>query len=266
MSTPDIAGILENSKELDRLRKEQEDVLIEINKLHKKLQSTPEVVDKPGDNSLYRLKVLYTQAKELSENEMTISSQLLGQLDALMPSGTAGQRRRIAGEPKKRRMKADLEAPRQSASARNSLDSLANLKGEQVAAKVSQDDAGKDEWFVVKVIHFDKETRLFEVLDEEPGDDEDGTGQKKYNLPMSHIIPFPKRSDLSSVPDFPRGTHVLAVYPETTALYKATVVQGRKRKIDDYILEFDDDEEDGSMPQRSVPFHRVVPLPEGYRQ
>lgn len=39
MSSPDIAGILDSSKELDRLRKEQEDVLIEINKMHKKLIS-----------------------------------------------------------------------------------------------------------------------------------------------------------------------------------------------------------------------------------
>jgi SAGA-associated factor 29 len=31
---------LENSKELDRLRKEQEDVLLDINKMHKKLQAS----------------------------------------------------------------------------------------------------------------------------------------------------------------------------------------------------------------------------------
>ncbi|KAL0424254.1 UNVERIFIED_CONTAM: SAGA-associated factor 29A [Sesamum radiatum] len=58
MSSPDIAGILDNSKELDRLRKEQDEVLFEINKLHKKLQATPEVVEKPGDNSLARLKII----------------------------------------------------------------------------------------------------------------------------------------------------------------------------------------------------------------
>ncbi|KAL6551455.1 SAGA-associated factor 29 A [Orobanche gracilis] len=253
MSSPDIAGMLDNSKELDRLRKEQEEVLLEINKLHKKLQSTPEVVEKPGDNSLSRLKMLYIQAKELSESEVNVSSQLLGQIDALLPSGSQGlHRRRIEGsEQKKKRVKADLEVPRLSPTMRSHLESLASLKGEQVAARITQEEAGKDEWFVVK------------VLDEEPGDDEESTGQRKYKLPMSHIIPFPKRNDLSSLADFPPGKHVLAVYPETTALYKATVVQARK--IDDYVLEFDDDEEDGSLPQRLVPFHRVVPLPEGYR-
>ena len=39
MSSPDITGILETSKDLDRLRREQDEILQEINKLHKKLQS-----------------------------------------------------------------------------------------------------------------------------------------------------------------------------------------------------------------------------------
>ncbi|KAI4348223.1 hypothetical protein L6164_008971 [Bauhinia variegata] len=271
MSSPDIAGILDNSKELDRLRKEQEEVLIEINKIHKRLQATPEVVEKPGDNSLSRLKLLYTHAKELSESEVSISSILITQLDALLPPGLPGQLRRRIGkegnEQKRKRIKTDSDISKLSPSLRNQLETCAGLKGEQVAARVTPDDADKDEWFVVKVMHFDKETKEFEVLDEEPGDDEEGGGQRKYKLPMSHIIPFPKRNDLSSVPDFSTGRHVLAVYPGTTALYKATVVNGhRKRKTDDYLLEFDDDEEDGSLPQRTVPFHKVVPLPEGHRQ
>ncbi|KAL3526105.1 hypothetical protein ACH5RR_014477 [Cinchona calisaya] len=267
-SSPDIGKILDKSKDLDRLRNDLEPVLQEINKMHKKLQSTPEVVEKPGDNSLSKLKSLYTLAKEISENEVNISNQLLGQLDALIPSGPPGQqRRRIEGsEQKKKRMKADSDVSRMTPSMRNHLDALASLKGEQVAARVTQEDADKDEWFIVKVTHFDRETREFEVLDEEPGDDEEGGGQRKYKLPMSHIISFPKRNDPSSAQDFPPGKHVLAVYPSTTALYKATVVLPRKRKTDDYILEFDDDEEDGSLPQRSVPFHRVVALPVGHRQ
>lgn len=52
---------------------------------------------------------------------------------------------------------------------------------------------------------------------------------RKYKLPMSHIIPFPKRNDTSSVPDFPNGKQVLAVYPGTTALYKATVVNPHRK-------------------------------------
>lgn len=269
MSAPDISSILENSKELDRLRKEQEDVLTEINKMHKKLQTTPEVVDKHGDNSLTKLKNLYAHAKELSEIEVRVSNALLGQLDALLPPAPPGPRRRIEGnEQKKKQKKNDSDISRVSSYLRNQLDSCASLKGEQVAARVKSEDPEKDEYIVVKVINFDKETREFEVLDEEPGDDEEGSGQRKFKLPMSHIIPFPKRNDPSAAPDFPTGRAVLAVYPGTTTLYKATVVNpSRKRKTDDYLLEFDDDEsEDGSMPQRTVPFYNVVSLPEGHRQ
>ncbi|XP_021891993.1 uncharacterized protein LOC110810214 isoform X1 [Carica papaya] len=263
-SSPDIAGILDNSKELDRLRKEQEEVLVEINKMHKKLQATPEVVEKPGDNSLSRLKSLYIQAKELSENEVRISNTLLNQLDGLLPSGPPGQqRRKIEGNDQKRkRMKADSDLSRLSPSMRSQVEACASLKGEQVAAKVTPENGENAEWYVMKVMHFDRETKEFEVLDEEPGDDEEAGAQRKYKLPMSCIIPFPKRNDPSSVPEFPSGRHVLAVYPGTTTLYKATVIS-TPRKV---LLEFDDDEEDGALPHRTVPFHKVVALPEGYRQ
>ncbi|WCJ21186.1 SGF29 tudor-like domain [Euphorbia peplus] len=268
-SAADIQGILENSRELDRLRKEQEEVLSEINKMHKKLQASPEVVEKPGDTSLSKLKNLYTQARDLSESEYNVSHLLLSQLEALLPSGPPGQqRRRIDGsEQKRKRMKTESEISRLPTQMRNQLEAYASLKGEQVAARVTGNNAEKDEWFVVKVMQFDRETKEFEVLDEEPGDDEESSGQKKYKLPVSCIIPFPKKNDPSSVPDFPAGRHVLAVYPGTTALYKATVVSPpRKRKTDEYLLEFDDDEEDGALPQRAVPFYNVVPLPENHRQ
>ncbi|KAK1290087.1 hypothetical protein QJS10_CPB18g00635 [Acorus calamus] len=268
----DVGGIFEHSKELDRLRKEQDVVLSEINRIHKKLQSTPEMVEKSGDNLLSRLRTLYVQAKDLAENEMNTSNMLVGQLDTLLqpglPAVPAAQRKKIeVSEQKKKRVKADSEIPRLSpaASIRIQLDNAASLKGERVAARVRADDAEKDEWLVVKVIHFDRETKEFEVLDE---DEDEGNVQRKYKLPMSRIIPFPKRGEPSSAQDFPLGSHVLAVYPTTTALYKATVVNPhRKRKTDDYLLEFDDDEgDDGCLPQRAVPFDEVVALPEGYRQ
>ncbi|RCV18570.1 hypothetical protein SEVIR_3G315600v4 [Setaria viridis] len=261
----DIASLLEKAKELDQLKKDQDEVVAEINKMHKKVLATPETVDKAVDSFLLKLRGLYARAKELSESEISASTALIGLLDGLLQSGasTAQRKKMEVGDQKKKRIKSDTDTARFSA-VRNQLDQAANLKGEQVAARVKSDDE-KDEWFVVKVIHFDKETKEYEVLDEEPGDDEEST-QKKYKLPMSCIIPFPKKGDPSSAPDFGHGRQVLAVYPGTTALYRATVASHRKRKSDDYILEFDDDEEDGSLPQRAVPFYRVVALPEGHRQ
>ncbi|MBA0802088.1 hypothetical protein Gohar_012417, partial [Gossypium harknessii] len=252
----------------------------------------PEVVEKPGDSSLSRLKSLYIQARDLSEREVTISNLLLNQLDAFLPSGPPGQQRRkmadikqtADGNEKRKRMKSDSDISRLSPSMRSHIEACVSLKDEQVAARVTS-DAEKDEWFVVKVINFDEKTKEFEVLDEEPGDEEEGSGQKKYKLPASCIIPFPKRNDPASTPEFPAGRQVLAVYPGTTALYKATVISTPRKvmipcithqcpKIDSgsfapvfmYLLEFDDDEEDGALPQRTVPFHKVVQLPEGHRQ
>ncbi|XP_043726085.1 SAGA-associated factor 29 homolog A-like [Telopea speciosissima] len=267
-NTVDTAIILELSRELDKLRKEQESCLLEINKLHKKLQSSPEVVEKSSDELLGKLRELYHKFKELSEKEVILLMTLNNEVDSFILH--AVHRRKDGSEQKKKRMKADVDISRLSlaGSMRSQLELAACLKDEQVAARVTPDGAEEDEWIVVKVIHFDREAKEFEVLDEEPGDDEEGGGQRKYKLHMSRIIPFPKRIDPSSAPDFPTGRHVLAVYPGTTALYKATVVNAhRKKKTDDYLLEFDDDEEeDGSLPQRTVPFHKVVPLPEGHRQ
>ncbi|OQU79064.1 hypothetical protein SORBI_3008G089700 [Sorghum bicolor] len=267
----DIASLLEKAKELDQLKKDQDDIVVEINKIHKKVLASPEMVDKSVDAILLKLRGLYARAKELSENEISASNALIGLLDGLLQSGasTAQKKKIEVGEQKKKRIKSDTDSARFSAaSMRNQLDQAASLKGEQVAARVKSDDE-KDEWFVVKVIHFDKETKEYEVLDEEPGDDEEST-QKKYKLPMSYIIPFPKKGDPSSAPDFGQGRQVLAVYPGTTALYRATVASHRKLCGGNvsycYILEFDDDEEDGSLPQRAVPFYRVVALPEGHRQ
>nr|DAD30779.1 TPA_asm: hypothetical protein HUJ06_009629 [Nelumbo nucifera] len=230
MSNP-VDLILGQSKDLEKLRGELEDTLNEINKIHKKLQSTPEIVEKTGDGTLGKLRSLYQQAKELSESEMNMSNTLANHLEGLIQSGVPQQTRKAkeGNDQKKKRMKSDLDPRISPASSVRTQLELANLKGEQVAARVTPDDAEKDEWFVVKVIHFDRETKEFEVLDEEPGDDEEGGGQRKYKLPVSRIIPFPKRNDPSSAPEFPTGKHVLAVYPGTTALYKATVVNTHRR-------------------------------------
>ncbi|KAL6580371.1 hypothetical protein OROMI_008395 [Orobanche minor] len=184
--------------------------------------------------SLSRPRLLYTQAKEPSETEASYCNTIVritGCIIAFWDSSATSEKdvkifKKIGQstlrekeeakyncneQQKRKRVKADSDVFRLSPSMRSHLESIANLKGEQVAAMVSQEDAGGDEWFVVKVNHFEKGTR--EKLDEEPGDDEESGG----------------RTDLSNVQDFPPGrhvleAHVLAVYPETTALYKATVV------------------------------------------
>ncbi|KAH7852074.1 hypothetical protein Vadar_020306 [Vaccinium darrowii] len=306
MSSPDIAGMLENSEELDRLRRVQQEVLLEINTMHDKIRSaTPDVLRRYGDDLVTRLKMLYTQAKELAESEVSVLKSALKR--ALKPKARRGEgvalhmgvikrrtlKRRVPAirassspseieffksrpseidfffsfpepkEPKRRQLKADSDISMHSPSVGNHLDTLSSLTGEQIAARVTE-GAEKDQWVVAKVTHFARESGEVEVLDEEPGDDEEGGSQRKYKLPVSDIIPFPKRNDISGARYFRPREKVLAVYPDTTTLYKATVVRARKWKTKDYVLEFDDDEDDdGVLPQIVVPFYWVVGLPEG---
>lgn len=264
----------ENLKMLDSLREEQESVIKKINKLHQTLsQASPERIEKISDNAWQKLKVHYLKAKELAEKEEQTSNAIVLQLDTLLQPGQSSSHRKKleVSEQKRKRIKADVEPARltsPSAMLRTPSEHANVLIGDQVAARVTPENADKDEWIVVKVIRFDREANKYEVIDEEPGDDEE-SGPRKYKLPPSCVIPFPKRTDPSIAQDFPTGSQVLAVYPGTTALYKAAVVAShRKRKMNDYLLEFDDDEEDGfdGLPKRSVPFHHVVQLPEGHRQ
>jgi len=244
-----------NLKILDNLRKEQEIVISKINKMHQKLsQASPESIERINDNVLLKLRSHYIKAKDLAEKEEHISNAIIVQLDALLPGQSLSHRKKLVSEQKRKRIKADVEPARltsPSAMLRTPPEHANVLIGEQVAARVTPENADKDDWIVVKVIRFDREAN------------------KKYKLPPSCIIPFPKRTDASTAADFPTGSQVLAVYPKTTALYKAAVFAShRKRKNDDYLLEFDDDEEDGcdGLPKRSVPFYHVVQLPEGHRQ
>ncbi|CAM6105308.1 unnamed protein product [Calypogeia fissa] len=276
-------GANQRFRELERLRKAQDPVLRKINKIHFKLSTTaPVTAEKLSTDLWSKLRTLYVQAKSLAEEEESLLGSTILQLDALISPGRLQQpppphRKKPpsnTADPKRKRINTNAnESPRMSSSPAvprtPSAHSSINV-GDQVAARVSPEDAENHEWIVVKVTGKDRDGKSFEVVDEEPDDDGE-TGGRPYTLPISCIIPFPKRSDVNYSPDFPQGSHVLAVYPGTTALYKACVVgpQRKKMKFDDvFSLEFDGDEEEGveGLPRKPVPFHNVVALPEGHRQ
>ncbi|KAH9573059.1 hypothetical protein CY35_02G186600 [Sphagnum magellanicum] len=258
-------------KELYKLRKEQESVIKRINRFHAKLsQVGPEQVEKYYD----QLCSHYAKAKVLAESEASASRLCMEQLAGLLTPGQItvnGRKRADAGDQKRKRMKSDADSSRLSSPTfpRTPVANSGIVPGDQVAARVTADDAENHEWIVVKVTRYDRDTNKYEVIDEEPDDDAESGQQRKYKLPASCIIPFPKKADASSAPEFLPGSQVLAVYPHTTALYKASVVgPHRKKRSDDYLLEFDGDEEEGTdgLPKRQVSFFHVVQLPDGHRQ
>lgn len=280
-------GANKGFREMDRLRREQDIVLRRINKFHAKLLTTaPESAEKFSPDLWVKLRNLYLKAKALAEEEESVVGSTVPHLDALISPGGQQQQHQQpppphrkkptsnTADPKRKRINSNAsESPRMSSSLAVPRTPSAHSSitvGDQVAARVSAEDAENHEWIVVKVTAKDRDGKSFQVIDEEPDDDGE-TGGRPYTLPISCIIPFPKRSDATYAPDFAQGSHVLAVYPGTTALYKARIVGSlrKKMKFDETMyLEFDGDEEEGmeGLPKKPVPFHNVVALPDGHRQ
>lgn len=94
--------------------------------------------------------------------------------------------------------------------------------GHRVAALV-----GEDEWILAVISAYEPEKQTYTVKDVD--EEEKAT----YTLTKEKIIPTPytkrKNSAFEVAYEFARGTDVLAVFPETTCFYKATVVSSLKR-------------------------------------
>ena len=52
------------------------------------------------------------------------------------------------------------------------------------------------------------------------------------------------------------------MFPDTTTFYPAIVDQAPKKRSTDFLLKFEDDEEDGDTPSRRVSYKYVVPFPD----
>ncbi|EEB90918.1 hypothetical protein MPER_10813, partial [Moniliophthora perniciosa FA553] len=116
-----------------------------------------------------------------------------------------------------------------------------------------------DNWIlavVTKCIHADK--NRYEVHDPEP--QENGEPGLHYNTTLRNIIPLPdpnappgSASSLSAYREFPAGSTVMALYPDTSVFYRAEVVatpqdlqpSGRGNNsmyMPTYKVKFDDDD------------------------
>jgi len=134
--------------------------------------------------------------------------------------------------------------------------------GEQVAAKVTRTDENGS-WILASVQRFYAETDTYDVQDE------DDTS-KLIRLPWAHVM----RLSSGSEGCFTKGTCCMAIFPETTSFYRATVSKAPVWKLDnranvptvkEIIVKFEDDEDaHGRTPHRRVPSRFVIPLPSTY--
>lgn len=89
--------------------------------------------------------------------------------------------------------------------------------------------------------------------------------RKKYTADAQQLLVLPKDDTIAAKrTPFPVGQVVLALFPNTTCLYKAVVVASpsKKKKIVDYHVQFDNDTADGVIPVRIAPVRFVLPYTE----
>lgn len=147
------------------------------------------------------------------------------------------------------------------------LDAEPARVGEQVAAKVSSDGEG-DSWILVNVLAYDAVRNSYIVQDE---DDSSNSSSQMTLSAATHV----KRL-YDSAAHLHKGDSVLAVFPDTTSFYGATVVRnprgpgqsgtegresrsGRDKSSWEVVVKFDDDEDEtGRAPPRRIPARFIL--------
>lgn len=96
-----------------------------------------------------------------------------------------------------------------------------------------------DMWILATVIGYNPGKELYEVQDVDQGDEmvisesADDAGGKKFTMARSQIIPLPP--DNMNIKrkrhEFVKGTTVLAMFPQTTCFYHATIAGGGPKSV-----------------------------------
>ncbi|OSX69972.1 hypothetical protein BU14_0976s0002 [Porphyra umbilicalis] len=122
----------------------------------------------------------------------------------------------------------------------------------EVACKVRDlEGSGGWIWILGTVLRYAADTKKYEVLDAGEVEDDDNDAEKRRNghppQPKSYSVPRNQLSVLLPNPNMrlSAGTRVLAMYPDTTTFYPATVAENAASRRDHmYLLNFDDEEDD----------------------
>lgn len=134
--------------------------------------------------------------------------------------------------------------------------------GDKVAARISGEASDIYESLVILAsVVRPLDRNRYEIEDEDPGDEsEPNPIRKHYKLHRTKITPLPK--DFQAHKIMSKGSIVLAMFPDTTTFYPATVEKVPTSANQPYYsLKFENDEEDGKTPLRKVKFNFVIALP-----
>lgn len=140
--------------------------------------------------------------------------------------------------------------------------------GLRVAA-LTDGDSQPRMWIVAQIVAFKVRPRaMYEVADIDSDTSNNNNIQqrrKTYILDTNKIIPLPTLCDipLNKRREFSVDQRILAVFPETTTLYPAYVVaKAKHRKLNTYLLRFDDDD----VESREIDVDYCVPMMDEYAE
>ncbi|KAI8053948.1 SGF29 tudor-like domain-containing protein [Syncephalis plumigaleata] len=132
--------------------------------------------------------------------------------------------------------------------------------GQRVAAKVSSGDDDVDEWILAVVKRYYTEKQVYEVEDAEEDDSGNiATYCPDTSLPLAVVVVVVGNAG-QRTNEFPIGHVVLALYPNTTCFYKASVTlppSTRSSMQGQYVVQFEDDNEQA----QAVPANMVLDYP-----
>uniref|UniRef100_A0A1B6CIQ2 SGF29 C-terminal domain-containing protein n=1 Tax=Clastoptera arizonana TaxID=38151 RepID=A0A1B6CIQ2_9HEMI len=127
--------------------------------------------------------------------------------------------------------------------------------GDMVAALVK---AEEENWILAEVVQFNVATNKYKVYDIEEEQ------KDRHTLSKRRVVPLPlMRANPETDPHalFPKGSVVMALYPQTTCFYKAVVNQLPATSTDEYELLFEDPTyPDGYSPPLTVPQRYVIAI------
>ena len=123
--------------------------------------------------------------------------------------------------------------------------------GSEVAAKISINKS--QNWILASVLEYDENSKLYLIEDVET--DEFSAEKARYSLNEAAIAQLNTTDNV-----FPVKSQVLALFPDSTCFYKATVISSpsNQQQQTEYVVEFEDDYVNGRIVQRNVNKHYIV--------
>jgi len=129
--------------------------------------------------------------------------------------------------------------------------------GDMVAALVKGAEE-EENWILAEVVQFNAATNKYEV------DDIDEEQKDRHTLSRRRVVPLPlMRANPETDPHalFPKGSVVMALYPQTTCFYKAVVNQLPTSSTEEYEVLFEDPSyADGYSPPLTVAQRYVISI------